>query len=809
MSSDFEIKDGILVLYRGSDAHVVIPDGVTMIGKDAFKGNTSLTSIIIPDSVMTIGENAFFNCKSLMSIEMPDSVTEIGAFAFFSCKSLMFIEIPDSVTTIGEGAFKDCTSLMFIEIPDSVTEIGKRAFLNCGRLTSIKIPDSVTEIGDSVFSNCKRLTSIEIPDSVTEIGGSAFAHCTSLMSIEIPDSVTEIGGFAFSYCGSLTSIEIPDSVTKIGFCTFASCSSLTSIKIPDSVTTMHTTTFSLCPKLTIICREGSYAHQYCDRNRYNYIFDYQYEAYHGVLPPGIEKLQSPFLADEEKPYIFVSYSHKDRDVVLGIIKELYETGWRIWYDEGLTIGDRYDETLEEHVRNCAAFLLFVTKQSVNSSYIRLNEIPWAEESDKSVVKCILDEGTDIEVKEDSVAATVGRGEIEPALKKIDGLTQGERRKAKGISVVVDPANRSEADGDGFAYCLYSSQSTATAKAILLEAKNGGCKLYDAAESGEDDEKLKSCACLIVFIDKSFFSDAHLTKILIEAYQAKKDIAICQLEDLADKDLPQELLGLQKMQWLNFVHGLTGDMNTKLARHLQKRGCRNIAVLPGFEYIVTEKEFIIIRYTGVEKEPRLESEYGGVPVAKIDRRAFQNCIHLEKIVIPNGITEIGESAFEGCSNLTTVELPDSVTEIGYSAFKFCKNLMSIIIPDSVTEIGDSVFSNCKRLTSIEIPGSVTEIGDFAFYSCKSLTSIIIPDRVTEIGAYAFSDCTSLTSIEIPDSVTKIGKSAFKGCSSLTSIKIPDSVTKIGEEAFRGCNLLTVICSPDSYAREYCVENYIPV
>ena len=75
---------------------------------------------------------------------------------------------------------------------------------------------------------------------------------------------------------------------------------------------------------------------------------------------------APFLADEESPFIFISYSHKDRDTVLGIIKELYESGWKIWYDEGLTIGDSYDETLETHVRNCAAFLLFVTENSLQS-----------------------------------------------------------------------------------------------------------------------------------------------------------------------------------------------------------------------------------------------------------------------------------------------------------------------------------------------------------------------------------------------------------------------------------------------------------
>ena len=168
------------------------------------------------------------------------------------------------------------------------------------------------------------------------------------------------------------------------------------------------------------------------------MFDYQYEAFHGLLPPGIEKLASPFPADEEKPYVFISYSHKDRDRILRIITTLYESGWKIWYDEGLTIGDRYDETLEEHVRDCAAFLLFITEQSHKSRYIIENEIPWAIRYGKPVIKCILDEGIDHEIRDGFVKATVSQSEIEPTLEKVEGLTKGERRSAKGISVLLIP-----------------------------------------------------------------------------------------------------------------------------------------------------------------------------------------------------------------------------------------------------------------------------------------------------------------------------------------------------------------------------------
>ena len=178
------------------------------------------------------------------------------------------------------------------------------------------------------------------------------------------------------------------------------------------------------------------------------------------------------------------------------------------------------------------------------------------------------------------------------------------------------------------------------------------------------------------------------------------------------------------------------------------------------------------------------------VANIGYGAFYNCRSLTSITIPDSVTSIGASAFEYCTSLTSIIIPDSVTSIGNWAFAECYNLESIAIPYGVTIIGNGLFCRCSS-ASITIPDSITTIGDKAFYKCESLTSIIIPDNVTSIGDEAFSACYNLASIKIPDSVTSIGRYAFGVCYNLTSITIPDSVTTIGVCAFAECERLTSI------------------
>ncbi|MBS5516885.1 MAG: leucine-rich repeat protein [Roseburia intestinalis] len=165
--------------------------------------------------------------------------------------------------------------------------------------------------------------------------------------------------------------------------------------------------------------------------------------------------------------------------------------------------------------------------------------------------------------------------------------------------------------------------------------------------------------------------------------------------------------------------------------------------------------------------------------------------LKSIELSKGVTSIGNAAFAGCTNLSSITLPDGITDIEERAFAECSSLKSVVLSHGVKTIKESTFFECSSLTNISIPKSVTSIEDKAFEGCSSLTGIMLPNGLKNIGNSAFTDCSSLTDINIPDGITSIENSAFYGCSKLQAIRIPKSVTSIGDSAFERSGLKSVV------------------
>ncbi len=254
--------------YREHFTRVVIANGVTSIGANAFYFCTNLTDVTIGNTVASIGESAFFSCKKLTSVVIPNSLTSIGNSTFYSCQELTSIIIPNSVTSIGQHTFDYCSKLNNVTIGNSLQIIPSHAFHACTSLKNITIPSSVRRLGDRAFG-ASGLTNIVIPNTITDISIQAFLAC-DLTSIDvaadnpnyssingvlfnkakdrlhtypagkeggytIPNGVITIGNSAFYYCSKLTSIVMPNSITTIEHSAFSQ-TGLTSVTIPSSVT---------------------------------------------------------------------------------------------------------------------------------------------------------------------------------------------------------------------------------------------------------------------------------------------------------------------------------------------------------------------------------------------------------------------------------------------------------------------------------------------------------------------------------------------------------------------------------------------
>lgn len=240
---------------------IVIEEGVTSIGSNAFYGYTNLKSINIPEGITDIGENAFNECSNLSSIQLPNSVISIENSAFSGCSSLSSIQLPGEVVIIGSDVFSGCNNLASIEVSENnqyyVSENG------------VLFNKNKTEIRQ--YPAGKRDSSYAIPEGITSIGKKAFSDCNNLNTVTIPSSVTNIKDNAFWACSNLSSITIPNSVTNIGMSTFAACNNLKSINIPSSVTSIGSSAIS--GTTIIYTKSNSEGHRYAEESKQGYIID--------------------------------------------------------------------------------------------------------------------------------------------------------------------------------------------------------------------------------------------------------------------------------------------------------------------------------------------------------------------------------------------------------------------------------------------------------------------------------------------------------------------------------------------------------
>ena len=180
---------------------------------------------------------------------------------------------------------------------------------------------------------------------------------------------------------------------------------------------------------------------------------------------------------------------------------------------------------------------------------------------------------------------------------------------------------------------------------------------------------------------------------------------------------------------------------------------------------------------------------------------QNCP--AELVVPQGVEKIERRAMADAP-VNRLELPDSVTEIGYEAFAGCDALQSVRLPKHLELVEPGIFSGCLSLEKIEMCDTIKALSESMFERCASLVEFPFRNGILELPRNVFSECVSLKSATLPPSVAAIRSGAFGYCENLETVVLPAGLKLIEDDAFRNCVKLSHIRFSDDNPA-FCVDD----
>lgn len=265
-NTDFQISNGILLSYKGTDANVLLPSSVTEIGSQAFQDNTTLKSVTIPYNVTKIDYRAFSGCSNLERVDIPDSVTAVGPGAFYACTNLQDFTIGEGVSSWGSGVLAGCSKLQSVRIDSDnkyLTYYG--GALYNGDMTMLYQLFAGRE-GDNYV----------MPETVKYIDTYAFWQCENVKNVSVSGAVKTIPEYSMTNMKSVENIVLPTSVTTISLKAFADNEALKQVVMPPSVSSIHDTAFDNCPNVKILTQTNTEAEFYAIKHKIPCITEAEY-----------------------------------------------------------------------------------------------------------------------------------------------------------------------------------------------------------------------------------------------------------------------------------------------------------------------------------------------------------------------------------------------------------------------------------------------------------------------------------------------------------------------------------------------------
>ena len=799
--------------------NVTLPDTVTHIAANVFKGNTSLASVEMP-GVTEIGISAFEGCTSLTDVYMP-ACQIIRDKAFYNCLALN-IQLPEELTYIGESAFEG-TALVSVTLPTTVTTISQKALYNA-KLKEVTVlwTNPTVVPGTNAFNASVTGFKIIVPDT------SAKANYTSRWSAyknylyapsEAEYTVSNGVLTAFNKNKVVQELDLTgENITQIKN-VLAGYTTLVTLRLPSTVTTIDEGAFKGCTGLTSIIFSGETEIKTINKDTFN----------------GCSKLKD--------------ISNLKWGKIESIGKNAF-TGTAI----NITGFEIYATLAEGVFQNCKSMTNITIS---NMAGVNRTEIPANTFSGCIALKTVtlpagitiigngafyncnkLERVNNLNI---STLASIGNnafnackvlnlGDITIKNSAISGATNAFTSAVKITSVTFEKDSDTQVTIPGSMFSSCSALTTVNLNdkitAIGASAFNGCSKLVMVNTSDRITEENAEEKLITLGYVNNIGASAFKGCVLVEKIIVSTDNVVIGANAF---DSMKKLSVAEFGKVSSFGNNAFNNCVLLTNYSAISVGTYGAGVFSGCSALtVIDLGSISVIPANIFKGANYITKVTAENVTTISDSAFENCINLTEFTITDSserkLTTIGASVFKNCTSLVTLDISfEDVTKIGNYAFNNCISLANqtgtLVIgkEGSTLTMGTYVFANAfatvideadytvedeegnlivlddmpKVITHVAFMGNLAsgKIPDYTFQNDKGITLIDFNGGLTQVGASAFDRCTSLEKITLSgndldlSTLTAIGNSAFYYCTLLDFTDTATiNITSVGTNAF---------------------------
>ena len=782
------------------------------------EGCDDISSVTIGNNVQVIPSYFLKNCSNISGeLVIPESVTSIRDQAFYGCSGFTgSLIIPDAVTTIGENAFNGCTGFSgSFTVPNSVDYIGPNAFSGCSGFSgTLTLGSSLTGIDNSAFFGaCENFTSIHVlAENPPALGTNVFSSVDYGIPVQVPcstlDAYQNAGGWS-----SFTNIQEPNPCLWTITATAAPTNGGT-ITGAGTYEQGQTCTLTATPKTGAsfvnwtedgveVSTEAQYAFTVTENRDLVAHFIIPTYAINVIVNPSDGGSVAYDGGGEFSPCDF-----EDGSIPAKLDNSVSSYPWIIWSSGGnycMASNNTNVDNSESAIETTVEFvedgsIAFRWRISSESNYDKgFFYINGEQQFDISGSYGWISYSVDLSAgtytfrwsyqKDGSQSNDEDRFFIDDIT--FTGAVKNEYQVGQTCTLTATPSSSDfvflnwTENGNAVSTNAHYSFTVTNNRNLVANFNQIGCEITASA----DPETLGTVS-----------GGGHYTVGQTCTLTATPNEGYSFVNWTENNEIVST----------NATYSFTATTHRNLVAHFRPSNaiffldpnvetiCVNNWDTDGDGYLSYDEAAAVTNMGNVFQENNSITSFDELQyftgLTSINGYEFCNCNNLASVVIPTGVTSIGDVAF-GANNHKSLNLSYNATNCSvHGDWLYNCTLTNLTIGDNVQVIPDSFIRDQSDLVgTLTIPASVTSIDGSAFANCTGFTgALTLPASLTSIGSSAFANCTGFTgTLTIPATVTSIGSSAFENCTGFTgTLTIPEAVTSIGSYAFAGTSFTTL-------------------